>query len=167
MSIAGCMKIFLLTDKHLTGNQMFSFKFVDLQILFENVKCQNMMTLLCYSFLFNAYFSQSCFTLQLVVSIHTWKYRLAYFFKRIAILRFSCVEGLHFLLFCLPSISLFLRGFLWKSCEMCSWFHETCIVLCQIPDYCIRSQIHVLLWPNSIWTRQVDHRGGTLGCSAY
>ena len=47
MSIAGCMKIFLLTDKHLTGNQMFSFKFVDLQILFENVKCQNMMTLLC------------------------------------------------------------------------------------------------------------------------
>ena len=36
MSIAGCMKIFLLTDKHLTGNQMFSFKFVDL--LFENVK---------------------------------------------------------------------------------------------------------------------------------
>ena len=71
MSIAGCMKIFLLTDKHLTGNQMFSFKFVDLQILFENVKCQNMMTLLCYSSLFNAYFSQSCFTLQLVVSIHT------------------------------------------------------------------------------------------------
>ena len=71
ISIAGCRKIFLPTDKHLTGNQMFSFKFVDLQILFENVKCQNMMTLLCYSFLFNAYFSQSCFTLQLVVSIHT------------------------------------------------------------------------------------------------
>ena len=115
MSIAGCMKIFLLTDKHLTGNQMFSFKFVDLQILFENVRCQNMMTLLCYSFLFNAYFSQSCFTLQLVVSIHTWKYRLAYFFKRIAILRFSCVEGLHFLLFCLPSISLFFARFSLKK----------------------------------------------------
>ena len=131
MSIAGCMKIFLLTDKHPTGNQMFSL-FVDLQILFENVKCQNMTTLLCYSFLFNAYFSQNCFTLKLVVSIHTYKYRLTYFFKRIAILRFSSFEGLHFLLSCLPSISLFLKGFLWKSCEMCSWFHETCTVFCQI-----------------------------------
>ena len=121
------MKIFLLTDKHLTVNQMFSFKFVDLQILFENVKCQNMTTLLCYSFLFNAYFSQSCFTLKLVVSIHTWKYRLTYFFKRIAILRFSSFEGLHFLLFCLPSILLFCKVFFEKVVR-CVYDSMNCVV---------------------------------------